>query len=79
MSRSEKRKQFLSTTRYGFREAVAGLLVVGGAGILEYFKVFGDGGPTSQIIWSSIVLAAGIVAAYYYWENLRSRGPVRRA
>ena len=47
-------------THFATRELGAGLLVIGAAGVLEYAKVFGDGGSTLQLVLGLLLAALGL-------------------
>lgn len=58
-----------SAMRLPWRKVGAGLAVIGGAGILEWAKVFGDGGSLMQLILSIIFLPLGLWILWLVWPR----------
>lgn len=54
-------------TGFAVRKVGAGLLVIGGAGVLEYAKVFGDGGSTLQLVLGIVLTVLGLWILVRTW------------
>ncbi len=58
----------MSGQRLAARKLSAGLLVIGGAGVLEWAEVFGDGGSIVQLILGIVLFAAGVWSTVRWWN-----------